>query len=113
MTYYSRLGIVAFWFSFAVCSLVSTGYAHSAPDELLATFTGIVHDIDNKNLTIEEADSNTLRFVCSRKTKYYDGSRQIKSSAIKPGDHVSVESRTLPDGAIEAVKVRLEHMKSS
>lgn len=85
--------------------------AYPSPDEPLATFAGTVKALDSKWLSIEDQESNTLQFVCSRKTRYYDGSRQIKSSAIQPGDRVSVESRTLPDGALEAVNVRLEREK--
>jgi len=86
--------------------------AYPSPDEKpLATFAGTVKALDSKWLSIEDQGSNTLLFVCSRKTRYYEGSKQIKSSAIQPGDRVSVESRTLPDGALEAVNVRLEREK--
>jgi hypothetical protein len=85
--------------------------ASSSPDEPLATFAGTVKALDSKWLSIEDQGSNTLQFVCSRKTRYYDGSKQIKSSAIQPGDRVSVESRPRPDGALAAVNVHLEREK--
>ena len=78
----------------------------------LATFTGTVHDMDGKTLTVEDADAKTLHFFCTRKTRYFDGSKKIKGSDIKPGDHVLVESKTAPDGELEAVNVRREHPKS-
>ena len=80
--------------------------------EPLATFTGVVKDIDGKALTLDEADGNTLRFVCTRKTRYYDGNRKIKASAIKSGAHVTVETKRFPDGELEAINVRLEHPKA-
>lgn len=78
----------------------------------LATFTGTVHDMDGKTLTVEDADGKTLHFFCSHKTRYFDGSKQIKSSDIKPGDQVSVESKTRLNGEPEAVNVRREHPRS-
>src|SRR6266404_8666549 len=78
----------------------------------LATFTGTVHDMDGKTLTVEDADAKTLHFFCTHKTRYFDGSKKIKGSDIKPGGRVSVESKTAPDGELEAVSVRLEHPRS-
>ena len=78
----------------------------------LATFTGTVRDMDGKTLTVEDADSKTLPFFCTHRTRYFDGARKIKASDIKPGDRVSVESKTARDGEMEAVNVRREHPKS-
>ncbi|HXI38614.1 MAG TPA: DUF5666 domain-containing protein [Bryobacteraceae bacterium] len=78
----------------------------------LATFTGTVHAMDGKTLTVEDAESKTLPFFCTHKTRYFDGSKRIKASAIKPGDRVSVESKPARDGELEAVNVRRERPKS-
>ena len=78
----------------------------------LATFTGTVHDMDGKTLTVEDAEAKTLHFFCTHKTRYFDGPKKIKGSDIKPGDRVSVESKAAPDGELEAVNVRREHRKS-
>ena len=82
-----------------------------APEEALATFTGTVRGIDGKILRLDSAESEPLDFNLSRKTKYYDGLKEIKRNAIKTGDHVSVEARPMPDGKPDAVKVRLEHIR--
>jgi hypothetical protein len=87
--------------------------AAQVPAVPLATFTGTVHDMDGKTLTVEDADAKTLQFFCTHKTRYFDGSKKIKSSDIKPGDRVSVESKTALDGELEAVNVRREHPKST
>jgi hypothetical protein len=84
-----------------------------SPDESLPSFAGTVRGIDSKALTLERPDANTLEFNCSKKTKYYDGSKKVKASAIKPGDRVSVEAKRAPDGTLDAVNVRLERQKSS
>ena len=78
----------------------------------LATFTGTVHDMDGKTLSVEDVDAKTLQFFCTHKTRYFDGSKKIKSSDIKTGDRVSVESKPARDGELEAVNVRREHPKS-
>jgi hypothetical protein len=83
----------------------------SISDEPLATFSGAVQDIDKKILRIKDADANTLQFVCDRKTQYFDGDRKIKMTDIKPGDHVSVESKRFRDGELEAINVRVERGK--
>jgi len=104
----------------AMCQIArpvrGTRSAKATPDAIsnqpLATFDGTVHAIDKKAILLEQEDSNTLRLVCSRKTHYYDGSQEIKASAIKLGDHISVETRELRDAEIEAVNVRLQKAKS-
>jgi len=81
----------------------------------LATFSGPVHEIDSKSLSIEQGDGEdapTLRFLFTHKTRFYRGDKKIKASDIKPGDHVSVETKRFPDGELEAVNVRLEPRKS-
>ncbi len=76
------------------------------------TFTGIVRGIDAKILNIEGPETNTLVFHCSKKTKYFDGGKEIKRDAIKTDDHVSVDSRRAPDGSMDALSVRVEHPKT-
>ena len=78
----------------------------------LATFTGTVHAMDGKTLAVEDADAKTLQFFCTHKTRYFDGSKKIKASDVKPGDRVSVESKPARDGELEAVNVRREHPKA-
>jgi hypothetical protein len=82
------------------------------PEEPLATFSGAVQDIDKKVLRIKSEESNTLQFVCSRKTQYFDGDKKIKGSDIKPGDRVSVDSKRFRDGELEAINVHVEHSKT-
>jgi multidrug resistance efflux pump len=94
--------------------LVLTGAGPSPAQvfqEPLATFTGVVQEITGKTLTLLDADSNTLQFVCTHKTRYFAGARKIKASDIKPGDKVAVETKRYPDGELEAINVRLEPRK--
>ena len=84
-------------------------HKEKAPEEALATFTGTVRAIDGKILRVDSAEGEPLDFNVSRKTKYYDGPKEIKRDAIKGGDHVTVEARPMPDGKPDAVKVHLDH----
>ena len=77
-----------------------------------ATFSGLVQIVDKGSLTLQEDDSNTLRFVCSRKTHYFDGDKKIKLADVKPGDRVAVETKRFPDSELEAISVRIEHPKT-
>ncbi len=92
--------------------LVARSPAPAQMERPLATFSGAVQDIDGKTLTLQDADTNALHFVCTRKTRYYDGKQKIRASDIKPGDRVSIETKRFPDGELEAINVRLERPKS-
>ncbi len=74
----------------------------------LATFSGVVEEIDAKKIALQDADGNTLPFVLTHKTRYFAGAKKVKASDIKPGDRVSIETKRVPDGELEAINVRLE-----
>jgi hypothetical protein len=73
-----------------------------------AVFTGSVETINKGSLTLEQDGANSLRFICSHKTHYFDGDKKIKLADIKPGIRVSVESKRYADGEMEAINVRIE-----
>jgi len=82
-------------------------------EQPLATFSGVVQEIDAKKITLQDNDSNTLQFVCTHKTRYFAGAKRVKAADIKPGDRVSIETKRFPDGELEAINVRLEQKKPS
>ena len=77
-------------------------------DNPLPTFKGTLRGADSKMLSLEVPGDNILQFNCSKKTAYYDGSKKIKVSVLKPGDHLSVDARRALDGSLDAVTVRLD-----
>jgi hypothetical protein len=77
--------------------------------EPLADLKGTVKSLSSKLLVIEDPESNTLQFECSKKTHYYQGDKKVKASALKPGDHVAVEAKRDIDGTLEAVNVRFDN----
>lgn len=76
------------------------------------TFAGIVRGIDAKLLNMEGPESNTIVFHCSKKTRYFDGGKEIKRDQIKVDAHVSVEAKRAPDGSMDALKIHIEHPKT-
>ncbi len=81
-------------------------------DELLPTFNGTLKSISSTQLLLETDDSNTVQFHCSKKTRFYDGGKKVKASALKPGDTLAVEAKRAPDDSLDAVNVRVERPKS-
>jgi hypothetical protein len=59
----------------------------------LATFSGTVHGVSNKQITIETAEGNLLDFEINRKTSVMRGKKQIHASDLSTGDAVTIEAR--------------------
>lgn len=78
-------------------------------ESLFPSFTGTVHAFNGRILTLEMEDSNQMDFHCSRKTRYLDGKKKVRPSAIRRGMMVTVEGKPAPDASMDAVVVRLEH----
>jgi hypothetical protein len=58
-----------------------------------ATFSGTVHGISNKQITIETSEGNLLDFDINRKTKILRGKKQIATSELDTGDKVTIDAR--------------------
>ena len=90
-------------------STAKKGNAKPGPaGELLPNFSGTLRSISKKSLTLEDQEGNTTQFTCTRKTAYYEGTKKIDWSVLKPGNIVAVEGRQAPDLSLDAVNVRLE-----
>ena len=59
----------------------------------LATFTGTVHGVSNKQITIENQDGNLVDFEINGKTRLMRGKKQIALSDLATGDAVMIEAR--------------------
>lgn len=79
--------------------------------EPLASIHGIVKVSTSKSLIIETADSNSLEFFCTKKTRYFEGKKKLKAEDLNKDDLVTVESRTNLLGEAEAVNVYREVQK--
>jgi DNA/RNA endonuclease YhcR with UshA esterase domain len=59
----------------------------------LANFSGTVHAISKKQVTIDTGDGNLLDFEINRKTKVMRAKKEIKPDDIMTGDQVTIEGR--------------------
>ena len=59
----------------------------------LATFSGTVHGVSSKLITIENSDGNLVDFEVNRKTRVMRGKKEISISNLATGDSVTIEAR--------------------
>ncbi len=72
-------------------------------------FTGTLQRLSDKTVSVEIADSQqVIDFRCTRKTRFFKESDEIKASVFKSGDRVTVEATREFDGVLSAVNVYLE-----
>ena len=60
---------------------------------LLATFSGAVHGVSKKQITIETAEGNLLDFDIDKKTQVMRGNKQIAPDDLQTGDSVTIEAK--------------------
>jgi hypothetical protein len=65
----------------------------NAAEPPLANFTGVVHGISKKQVTIENADGNLVDFEINHKTKVMRGKKEISADDIMSGDEVTIQAR--------------------
>jgi hypothetical protein len=76
--------------AFLMIAGLLTGQEHTIP---LATFTGTLHGVSSKLITIENPDGNLVDFEINRKTRVMRGKKQISISQLVTGDPVTIEVR--------------------
>jgi hypothetical protein len=59
----------------------------------LANFSGTVHGVSSKQLTIETAEGNLVDFDINRKTQLMRGKQRISAEDLQNGDFVTIEAR--------------------
>jgi hypothetical protein len=64
-----------------------------AAQKPLANFTGAVHGVSKKQITIESAEGNLVDFEINRKTKVLRGKKEIAPEDIMSGDEVTIQAR--------------------
>ena len=58
-----------------------------------ATFSGTVHGVSSKQITIENADGNLLDFEINRKTHILREKKRVPADQLETGDIVTIEAR--------------------
>ncbi len=59
----------------------------------LATFSGTVHGVSSKQITVENPDGNLVDFQVNRKTRVLRGKKEISISKLATGDSVTIDAR--------------------
>jgi hypothetical protein len=70
-----------------------------------ATFSGTIHTVTSKQITIENEDGNLLDFEINRKTRLTRGDTQISTSDLANGEPVTIEARQEMGRFLVAVSV--------
>ena len=94
--------------------LLASAFAVSGQKIPLATFTGTVHGVSSKQVTIENSDGNLVDFEINRKTRVMRGKKQIAVLDLATGETVTIEARQERSaffviGKLIAVTVTAEH----
>ncbi len=74
----------------------------------LANFTGAVHAISKKQITIESTEGNLVDFEINRKTKTMRGKEEIKPEDIMSGDQVTIEAHQEMSKFLVAVVITVQ-----
>ena len=69
--------------------LIGAQTAHLPP----ATFSGTVHRVSSKQITIETSEGNLLDFDINRKTKIMRGKKEITAADLDTSDTVTIDAR--------------------
>ena len=75
---------------------------------VLPSFTGILKLIDKKFILLESEDGNTQKVNITKKTKFFNGEKQVTLADFKEGVKISAEVQIAPDRSFDGVHVYLE-----
>lgn len=78
---------------FRIASLLLTAGLLIAQKIPPATFSGTIHGVSSKQITIEKDDGNLLDFEINHKTRILRGGQKIPVSGLQTGDVVTIEAR--------------------
>ncbi len=76
--------------------------------EQLQSVTGVLRVMDDKFVVIEAKDTRLISLKRSSSTKFLKNGEDMKSEALKPGDHLMIEYTQDDQGYVTAVNVNLE-----
>ena len=88
-----------------VMLLAAAAFAAEVP---LGNFTGVVHGVSKKQITIENPDGNLIDFTIDHKTKILRGKQEIQADDIMSGDEVTIEARQVMLTYLIAVVIHLQ-----
>jgi hypothetical protein len=79
------------------------------PDLPQVNYKGKLKSINDKVVVLTLDDGRTASFQRSGKTKFYKDSKEIKSSDLHIGDHLSIDAAEDPQAFLDALKVTFDN----
>jgi hypothetical protein len=76
--------------------------------EQLHEVSGVLRKLEDKSMVVEAKDTRIINLKLSGETKYSKNGEPIKSSILKPGDHLRIDASQDEEGYFTAVRVELE-----
>jgi len=70
-----------------------------------ASFSGTVHGVSSKQITIEKDDGNLLDFDIDRKTRILRGNKKIAATDLESGEVVTIDAREVMGKFLIAVTI--------
>lgn len=78
------------WFGIILAAALLLAQGQKMPP---GTFTGTVHGVSKKRITIEKEDGNLVDFEINHKTRVMRNKKPIKPTDLATGDRVTIEAR--------------------
>jgi hypothetical protein len=72
----------------------------------LAHFSGKVHGVTKKEITVDTQEGNVVEFTINRKTRTERSGKPIPATDLKTGDAVAIEARQELLGYLVAVSIK-------
>ena len=76
--------------------------------EPLLSVTGMLRNLDDKQMVIEAEDTRLISLKRTAKTKFLKDGDDMKPSDLKPGDHLQIDATQSEEGYYTAVNVNFE-----
>lgn len=73
----------------------------------LAHFSGKVHGVTKKEITVDTQEGNVVAFTINRKTRTERAGKAIPATDLKTGDAVAIEARQELLGYLVAVSIKV------
>lgn len=81
--------------------------------EQLVTVTGVLREMDLKQIVVEAQDTRIINLKRSENTKFLKDGDEMKALDLKPGDHLMIEANQDEQGFFFAVNVMLQKAGSA
>jgi hypothetical protein len=89
-----------------IASVLALGLLFQSKSIPLAQFSGKIHGVTKKEVTIDTDEGNVVDFAVNRKTRVERSGKAIQVTDLKTGDTVAIEARQELLGYLVAVTIK-------